>query len=174
VDIGGGSTEFIFGRGTQLLSGESFNIGAVRLTEQFISQQPTSEKEIVSARAHIGAVIQKAKALQPEKFSLEQIIAVAGTPTALAAAELGEFNPERIDGYVLTADKLADWEQRLIRSSVEEKIKMGIPAGRADVILIGVMILRQTLEIFSVRQLSVSTRGVRYGVALEMGRRYRP
>lgn len=174
VDIGGGSTEFIFGRGSELVAGESFNIGVVKLTEKFISQQPTSAGDIETVQAHIKETIEKAKALQRDGFKLEQIVAVAGTPTSLVAAEIGEFNPVRIDGYVLTNEKLMDWQSRFVRSSVEEKIKMGIPAGRADVILVGTMILRQTLNTFSCPQLSVSTRGVRYGVALEMGRRYLP
>jgi exopolyphosphatase/pppGpp-phosphohydrolase len=49
---------------------------------------------------------------------------------------------------------------------------MGIPAGRADVIIIGVITLLQTLKLFNLSDIIVSTRGVRYGVALELASRY--
>lgn len=172
VDIGGRSTEFILGRAAQLLAAESYNIGCVKLTEKFITSQPTADSEIKLVTQHIDKHIQKAKALLPDNFKLDEVLAVAGTPTTLAAAQIGGFDASRIDGYSLNQEMLRDWLKRLSGASVEQKIKMGIPAGRADVILIGVITLLRTLEIFGVDRIVVSTRGVRYGVALEIYRRY--
>lgn len=172
IDIGGGSTEFIFGRDQELIKGESFNIGCVRLTEKFIRAQPTSDAEISDVINAVDESVNKAIKIMPEDFKLNQIIAVAGTPTSLAAAEIGHFDTEKIDGYRLTYQLLEGWLKKLQNSTVEEKIEMGIPAGRADVILIGVIILLRTLVIFGLNELKVSTRGVRYGVALEMARRF--
>jgi len=62
--------------------------------------------------------------------------------------------------------------KKLAPATVAQKQEMGIPQGRADVILIGTLILLQTLKKFKKTKLTVSTRGVRYGVALEMDRRY--
>ena len=166
VDIGGGSTEFIVGLGSNLLSGHSQNIGCVRLTEKFISQQPTSETDIENCKNEILKVIQESK--QKLNLDIDQILAVAGTPTALVTAELGGFDPARIDGYKLTAKKLNEWLSKLITATVEEKQNMGIPQGRADVILVGVLILLATLEVFCKDEIIVSTRGVRYGVAIFM------
>lgn len=174
VDIGGGSTEFIFGRDKNLINGASFDIGCVRLTERFISEQPSSSDEIQNVIAFVDTEIRKAKNQMPENFDLDQIIAVAGTPTTLVAAELGSFDINKIDGYLLTDQKLNEWLIKLKKATFEEKIKMGIPAGRADVILVGAIILERTLRLFNKKTLSVSTRGVRYGVALEMGRRFLP
>lgn len=171
IDIGGGSTEFIFGRGQTLLAGESYNIGCVRLTERFIKSQPTPQQQIDQVTEFIHEHIQKAKALAPSDFKLEQILAVAGTPTALVVAEIGGFDAEKIDGFQLTNTSLQNWLQNLTTATVAEKINMGIPAGRADVILIGVITLLEALKIFNQTSLTVSTRGVRYGVALEMARR---
>lgn len=171
IDIGGGSTEFIFGKNHDLICGESYNIGCVRLTEKFISAQPTSDVEIKNVFEFVSDSIAKAKKLCPENFQLTQIIAVAGTPTAIVAAELGFFDAHKIDGYILTKTNLEEWLQKLKNSNLDEKIKMGFSEGRADVILIGVIILLQTLKIFNLNQMTVSTRGVRYGVALEVGRR---
>ncbi len=174
IDIGGGSTEFIFGQGKSIVAGESYNIGCVRLTEKFIHNQPTPHHEVEQASAFIREHIMKAKLLNPHHFNIEEIIAVAGTPTTLVAAELGRFDANQIDGFKLTELRLQKWLSQLTTATVEEKVAMGIPAGRADVILIGVITLLETLKIFNQTQLTVSTRGVRYGIALEMGRRFLP
>lgn len=167
IDIGGGSTEFIVGHGHQMMGGHSQNIGCVRFTERFITTQPTPSIEVQSCRQEIQKVLKdsRQKINLPENF---QILAVAGTPTALVAAELGKFDEKKIDGYRLTQDKIDEWLQKLVPASVEEKLQMGIPAGRADVILVGVLILLSSLEVFNKNEMTVSTRGVRYGIALNM------
>lgn len=171
IDIGGGSTEYIFGRGERLICGQSFDIGAVRLTEKFITSYPVSDAELLSARQYVDRFVEEAMALKPADFMLQQLVAVAGTPTALAAAEIGYFDAAAIDGYKLTEDRLESWLHRFQSSTVEQIINMGIPAGRADVILMGGLILLQTLRKFKTSELRVSTRGVRFGVALELARR---
>ena len=172
VDIGGGSTEYIIGDLEQIKQSQSINLGCVRLTENFITQQPTSDQEIQSAVDSIDKALLGLRL----KFtdSIDEILAVAGTPTSLVAAQLGYFSVEKIDGFKLTIEDLLNWKSKLQSSSTAEKIEMGLPAGRADVMLIGVLILIQTLKIFNKNHLIVSTRGVRHGIALEMARRYWP
>ncbi|MCC2677851.1 MAG: hypothetical protein K0R29_427 [Pseudobdellovibrio sp.] len=172
LDIGGGSTEFIFGRGRTLIRGRSLDIGCVRLTEKFIKAQPTPSEQIKAVETFVENELKKIDEIMPSDFQVKQIVAVAGTPTTLAAAEIGGFVPAKIDGFVFTYEALDAWLNKLAQSSVEDKIKLGIPAGRADVILIGVIILLRTLKKMGQTQLTVSTRGVRYGVALEMARRF--
>lgn len=172
VDIGGGSTEFIFGKGSQLLTGKSFDIGCVRLTERYVTSQPTSDQEVSQIVQTIDAALEDVKVLMPLGFKLNTILAVAGTPTALVAADLGGFDESKIDGYRMTESMLEGWVKKLQNATVEEKIQMGIPAGRADVILIGALTLWRCLNVFSKTEILVSTRGVRYGVALEVFRRH--
>ncbi len=167
IDIGGGSTEFIFGSGQKLSYGQSFDIGCVRLTEKFIQSQPTPLDQIQNVQKFIQQQIQKLPS-----SPVDEILAVAGTPTALAAAEIGYFDANKIDGYIITKDKLQMWLNQLSQMTVDEKIKFGIPAGRADVILIGVITLLESLQFFNLTELTVSTRGVRYGVALELYNRH--
>ncbi len=168
IDIGGGSTEFIFGSGLKLIQGQSLNIGCVRLTEKFISAQPTTENEISVLQKFISNEISK---INSASFKIDEVLAVAGTPTTLAAVEIGKFQVDIIDGYIFKLDRLEKWLSELIPLSIAEKIQKGFPEGRADVILVGLIILIETLKYFNKDQLVVSTRGVRYGVALEVARR---
>ncbi|MEK6773036.1 MAG: Ppx/GppA family phosphatase [Bdellovibrionota bacterium] len=168
VDIGGGSTELILGQGDQILFSQSLNIGCVRLTEQMISQQPVSNVEHVKILNKIENELDSA--LQEiKKMKLDKIIAVAGTPTALVAAQIGQFDPNQVEGHVFSVKDLNDWVMKLKTSSTSEKIsKFKIESGRADIIYIGALILWTIVQKLDLPSLKVSIKGVRYGVAVEM------
>lgn len=171
VDIGGGSTEIIAGDSHQILGGYSVDIGALRLTEMFFPSQPPTKQQIQHlkefASEKLKLLCQTIKAL-----SVHEIIAVAGTPTELAAATLGGFDAQKIDGHKFTRAALQDWVHKFETSTSDERVtKYGISRGRADTIMAGTLILELILEQLSVPDLTVSTRGVRYGVALELEKR---
>ena len=170
LDIGGGSTEFIFGEGAKILAGKSLDIGCVRLTEKYITQQPTPENQVQALQKFIREQLHQITTLSTKP--VKEILAVAGTPTTLAAAEIGYFDAAKIDGYKLTLAGLNHWLAKTTPLTVAEKIKAGIPEGRADVILVGIIILIETLQAFHLNEIIVSTRGVRYGVALELAQRF--
>ncbi|MNS66543.1 Guanosine-5'-triphosphate,3'-diphosphate pyrophosphatase [compost metagenome] len=167
VDVGGGSTEFITGLNGNILFGESLDIGAVRLTERFVTEQPVEESERQKLWNYIDQQLEK---VLPElkKKKIDQIIAVAGTPTAIAAVELGGFDEKKVDGYLLSIERLKYWMDEFANTTVvvkQEKYQLG---GRADIIFAGVSILYKLVKALNMQGLTVSTKGVRYGVALEM------
>lgn len=171
IDIGGGSTELILGKETDILYSQSLNIGGVRLTETEITSQPVSEEEqnrlIKRIEGELKTAIREIK-----KQGVDVVIAVAGTPTALAAAEIGQFEVEKIDGYQFSIDKINKWVERLKTSSVQDKIdKLKIAPGRADIIYVGAVILATIIKNLNLTSLEVSTKGVRYGIALELFKR---
>jgi exopolyphosphatase / guanosine-5'-triphosphate,3'-diphosphate pyrophosphatase len=171
VDIGGGSTEIIAGTSSSILGGRSLNVGAVRLTEMFFNRQPPQAGEILKFEAHLSPLI-TGLVEELQAFKVNELIAVAGTPTELVAATLGEFNVAKIDGYQLTEKNLTDWIRKFKQSGTRERIEnFGISKGRADVILAGTLILENIRKAFGLPRITVSTRGVRYGVALELEKR---
>jgi exopolyphosphatase/guanosine-5'-triphosphate,3'-diphosphate pyrophosphatase len=171
IDVGGGSTEYILGCDHRVKLSQSVDIGCVRLTESHISAQPTLAAEIEALEETIlnrsNEILSKIRTEQ-----IDEIIAVAGTPSAIAAIELGGFDNEVVDGYVLSKKALQKWAQIFSLMSVGEKInKYKIEKGRADVIMAGTFILLKSLEALGRESLLVSTKGVRYGVALEVAGR---
>ncbi len=167
VDVGGGSTELIVGRGSRILFGESLNIGGVRLTEKFVSTQPVPSQEQKAVQDYIEQELQK---ILPElkKEPIDQIIAVAGTPTSLVAIEVGGFDEKKVDGFFLKKERLQYWVREFAATSVEEKKTKYQLGGRADIIFVGASILLAVIEALHLPGMIVSTKGVRYGVALEM------
>lgn len=167
VDIGGGSTELIVGQGRQLLKAVSLPLGGVRQTEAFISAQPIAQSEAAALRKNIRETLQKTV----DDFStveIDELVAVAGTPTAIAAAELGGFDAAKVDGFDVSHARLQQWCEIFRETSVEEKKQKFGLEGRADIIFAGATILESVVSSFGFSGLKVSTRGLRYGLALDL------
>ena len=167
IDVGGGSTEIIFGSKNHL-QGQSLDLGCVRLTEQFITAHPISSEELSRMREF---TCQQLKVLNQEASPGQgPIVAVAGTPTTLAAVLLEvPMGAEKIHGFEINLDTLKIWIKRLAGMTVEERAQLpGMEPLRADVIVAGLVILSEATQHLGGKSVLVSTRGVRYGLALEM------
>ncbi len=167
IDVGGGSTEIIGLESGDRLKGYSLNVGSVRLSEMFISKHPVAAKELEALNHFILEKIAEKK----EMFSHlvgRPVIAVAGTPTTLAAVEQQiDFAEEKIHKYSLSTEKVLAWTQKLSHMNLVERLQVkGMAKGREDVIVAGGSILYQAAKHLGAKSLNVSTKGVRYGLAL--------
>jgi exopolyphosphatase / guanosine-5'-triphosphate,3'-diphosphate pyrophosphatase len=166
VDVGGGSTEFVLGKGEQISHWVSLPLGSVRFTEQFLFSDPVRKTEWVSMENEIIKGL--AKVPPPQKpFTL---VAVGGTATTLASVELGleHFVYEKIHHFVLERNVLKN-QLKLYRSkTLQERRKIpGLFPARADVILAGGAILYFAVEKFEVPSVLISCHGLRYGLIYE-------
>jgi exopolyphosphatase/guanosine-5'-triphosphate,3'-diphosphate pyrophosphatase len=163
VDVGGGSTEFILGKGDQINQWVSLPLGSVRFTEQFLRSDPAQEEEWVRMKRKILNLFAKIPRPQ-EPFSM---VAVGGTATTLASVEQGlkEFIPEKIHHSLLKREALGK-QLHLFRSKTsDERRKIpGLPPARADVILAGGTILYLAMEKLECPSVLISCHGVRYGL----------
>src|SRR5690606_23389334 len=98
--------------------------------------------------------------------ALAQVIAVAGTPTTLAALDMkAPFDRLKVHGYNFTLSALEKWLEKLASMSVQARAQLpGMQAGREDVIVAGTAILVEALTLLGSGRLTVSDRGLRYGV----------
>ena len=162
IDIGGGSTELRTSR-----SGQSLNIGSVRMTERYLKSDPVTDTEY---DACLRAVDEALGALQDWRSTLSEgteLLGVAGTVVTLACwkAGLSEFDPDAIHRLTLTREQVGEQVQELrLRSVSERKTLTGIEPARADVLLAGAMILWRSMVVLDFPRLRVSTRGLRFGV----------
>lgn len=162
IDIGGGSTEL-----RSLKSGDSLRMGSVRFTERFMKSDPVRDEEFWAARSACDELFETLKPWRRENPSDLQLIGVAGTITTLAAwfLELKKFDKSKIDGLQLSRGDVHRMVEELKYRSSQEKANLpGIDRGRADVILAGALILWRAMEILDFPMVSVSTRGLRYGI----------
>lgn len=167
IDIGGGSTEMILGQGHKFLFKKSINVGAVRFSERYIAGYPISPKHLRELENAILHEVQK-EAAPLTSHPIDTVVAVAGTPTSLAAVELGGFVESKVHGYELSRTSLENWKSKLAESQLEEKIRWGFEPKRADIIIVGVIVLIEMMKILGVERIKTSTKGVRFGVALDL------
>lgn len=175
IDIGGGSTEIILRSNFGECFGQSLKMGGVRTTEKFITAHPIDDREMAALEEHVQKKLEEfhTTAIEAKSIEINELIAVAGTPTTLAAMTLEEeFNAEKIEGFKLYQEVLEEWVSKLKNMSVDERCKIvGLEKGRADIIVAGAVILKEAVKMFGIEKLTVSTRGVRYGVAIAEARR---
>ena len=165
IDIGGGSTEIIEGvtNSEQIASRISVNLGAVKLTEAAFRSDPPNVSQLLEANQLAQA------ALAPVKTSHvgdQLIVGVGGTMTNLAAMELGTREAtDQIHNFRLSQDALEDRIAQMAGMTIAERALIpGLDGRRADIILAGAILLSHTLSHLGATSLSVSTRGLRWGI----------
>ncbi len=163
VDIGGGSTEFILGKGERIEQWVSLPLGSVRFTEQFLLSDPVREKEWEKMEGEIRKLLVHI----PHSGEAFSMVAVGGTATTLASVEQGlkEFTIAKIHHFLLIKEALGK-QLLLYRSkTLEERKKIpGLPSNRADVVLAGGAILYRAMEELNCPSALVSCHGIRYGL----------
>jgi exopolyphosphatase/guanosine-5'-triphosphate,3'-diphosphate pyrophosphatase len=167
LDVGGGSTEFTLGEGPLPRVRHSLQVGAVRLTERHVRSDPPSEGDLAAVRAAAREALRPiAGAAAPGS----RLVAVAGTVTTLSAVRqaLPAYDAARVHGSILTAGELEDLLSRLERLPLSERAALpGMEPKRADVIVAGCAIVLEALSIARFPELTVSNRGVRWGLLHE-------
>jgi exopolyphosphatase/guanosine-5'-triphosphate,3'-diphosphate pyrophosphatase len=168
VDIGGGSTELIVGAGKEIAFHTSLQAGVVRHTERHIASDPPAAVELEGLATDIRGLIEASIDGCPEARASAGI-AVAGTPTSLAAIEmeLDPYDPKRVHGHVLSLPSIQRMLSRLASTSLAERIAIvGMHTDRAPTIVAGVVILVETMRAFGLERIEVSEHDILYGTAI--------
>jgi exopolyphosphatase/guanosine-5'-triphosphate,3'-diphosphate pyrophosphatase len=163
IDIGGGSTELIFGRTGRIKYKNSFHTGVVTGTENYFLHNPPYPSEVNEFTAFLNKTFVGMNFSKPIKT-----IAIAGTPTTLACIQKGleDYSEDKVEGSVLKSGDLIKLKEELACLSseqIENKYKT-VVAGREDILLAGTIILYELMELLKIPEIVVSTRGIRYGV----------
>jgi exopolyphosphatase / guanosine-5'-triphosphate,3'-diphosphate pyrophosphatase len=169
VDIGGGSTELVVGRGEDVSFHASLDAGTVRHTERHVQHDPAQPAELEALANGVQHLLDGA--LKGSDFARASAgIGVAGTPTSLAAIDqvLDPYDAEAVHGYVLSLDAIQRMYSQLAAKTLAERLEVtGLHAGRAPTIVAGVVILIQVMRAFGLREIEVSEHDILYGAALE-------
>ena len=166
-DTGGGSTEFIFGQGTELKNRFSVNLGSNRITEMFFTDDPVKEGSVEAALAQIDKEFAEAGV----SGCPAQLVGMGGTVTSMGAVRhmMDKYKPEIIQGSALTKLDVEEQLAAYAKRTVEERRAIpGLQPKRADVILTGACILKVIMERLNASQLTISDRGLRHGLAFDL------
>ncbi|QGZ42193.1 exopolyphosphatase/guanosine-5'-triphosphate,3'-diphosphate pyrophosphatase [Pseudoduganella flava] len=163
VDIGGGSTELILGRGPDIERVESFSVGSVKQSLSFFIggyvDAPSFEAAILSARSHFE---DGAPPYMPQYWKR----AYGSSGTIRAIAEAIEKNGL---GKGITPDSLAALQQRFIAFGHVSKIDMpGLRPDRASTVIGGLAILIGVMHELDIDEIFPIEAGLRIGVMWDL------
>lgn len=176
VDIGGGSTEFIVGRGGDVLAARSLKVGAIRLTERFFRREPVKKKAVDEARKFVKSFLPRVREMVHDAGGFQVAVGSSGTilnVAEMARARRGSETLRQIGMTSFTIDDLADVVDDLAsRPRAADRLAVpGLDPRRADIILGGVIVLEQIFKALDIQELVTSDFALREGVLLDVVRR---
>lgn len=174
IDIGGGSTEFIIGDGSEPLLLRSLKLGSIRLTDRFFPDGRTRKRAVRECRNYIRSFLGHLPA-EIAALGFETAVGSSGTITALARmcairrgdrdSRTGRLSFSAKELRSLTAD-LADAPTPASRLGIE-----GLEERRADIIVGGALLLAETFKLLGIKRMEVSDYALREGILFEQLRR---
>jgi exopolyphosphatase / guanosine-5'-triphosphate,3'-diphosphate pyrophosphatase len=168
IDIGGGSTEFVIGTGREMDFHVSNQAGVVRQTERHLHSDPPSAQECEALARDVRSILSGGVAQQWRR-AVGHAIAVAGTATSMASIsqELEPYDPDKVEGYMLSEAECREIRDRLASLTLEERRQVrGLHPDRAPTIVAGTIILLETLALFGLHEVEVSEHDILRGAAL--------
>jgi len=166
VDIGGGSTEFVFGK-SEVEFAISVDIGCVRMSERHLKTQPAQSDQLAQAIIDIDKAIAKA-AVQVPISSAKSLVAVAGTATTIAAAALNlkTYDRDAIHLSRISAQEVHKVAATFQSMSKDEIAQLGfMHPGRVDVITAGSLILSRIMAATGASEFVASESDILDGMA---------
>jgi exopolyphosphatase/guanosine-5'-triphosphate,3'-diphosphate pyrophosphatase len=166
VDIGGGSTEFVLGTDAPEQS-ISMDMGCVRLTERFLTNDPPTSEQISAATTFVDDLIQTASH-HVELAAAATLIGLAGSVTTVAAIalDLPAYDPHAIHGSRVSRKQVHEVTQRLLRMTRAQRAALPVMhEGRIDVIGGGALVLDRIMQATGINEVLVSERDILDGIA---------
>ncbi|HEU5075987.1 MAG TPA: Ppx/GppA phosphatase family protein [Polyangiaceae bacterium] len=164
VDIGGGSTECVIGRGFSPLSSHSLRMGCVTYSLGFFSDGSIKEDTL---RAAIFAASNEVATLQHEFLDkgFEVALGSSGTIGAIQAAGIQEGWS---DGAI-TQDVLNKLRKHLVKAGAIDKIRLrGVSERRREVLPGGVAILSAIFDRLHLERMAYAEGALRDGVLYDL------
>jgi len=173
IDVGGGSAELIISQSGQLIDSVSKPLGAVRLTEVFLRNDPPQAEELSRLESYISEKLTPFQKLHAaEKF--DRAVATSATAAAIVSAvnEVPRTKRDEADRMRASTGQIRDLYRSLAGSDLAARRKMaGIGPKRAEIIIAGTTVFLRVLELFGHRSLYYCNGGVRDGIVADLAAR---
>lgn len=165
IDVGGGSTEFVYGTNEPEYA-ISINMGSVRITERTLPDRPVSPEQVAGARAEADRALSTVHLPGP----VGTAVGVGGTFTTLATLSRGLPYNTSVEGVRLTFAEVGLLIDRLAELTIEGTAALdGIDPARAPVILGGAIVVERAMAVAGLDELLVTDHDLLDGIALSLG-----
>ncbi len=172
IDIGGGSTEFIYAVDEKIQFAESLKVGAVRLSKMFFQDYVLSDEAVKNCEEYVADQILSNKNIISD-FELDFAIGSSGTVDTICLVRQFKIDgkaTQRLNYYEFTIEEFNRiYDDIMNLKTSEERMSVpGIEAKRADVIPAGLIILKQAFKIFNIKKMVLSEFALREGVVFDL------
>lgn len=174
IDIGGGSTELIFGDSEEPRTLSSTKIGAVRLSVELIKTDPISDAEFTYLQAYVRGQLERP--IDDIKSQIQagekpQMVGTSGTIETVAmiiAREKTGSLPSRLHGFQLNLKDVKTLIQKLRRLNNNDRAQLaGMSERRAEIIIPGAVVLQEAMLMLGMDSLTFCERSLREGVIVD-------
>ena len=166
IDLGGGSCELTISKSGHITDMVSLPLGAVRLTQTFLHQDPPRRNELEQMRGFVRREIARIQE-RIREAAVQNPLATSGTPAALASlyqAKVDDSHPHTVPHEGVT--KLL---QELAKRTLEERRALpGIGPRRAEIIIAGAMVFSELMDMCLLRAFRYLPLGLRDGLLAQM------
>lgn len=173
VDVGGGSAEFIVGENGDLKEGISRPLGAVRLKEVFLKNDPPTEIELHRLDKFIDEKFEPARKWI-SGLPFDRVIGTSATAAAIVSTirAIPRARREDADRLSIKTGELRKLYADLVTRDLGERKKIGgIGPRRAEIIIGGAAVFLRTLEALGQSAMYYCTAGVRDGIIADLAAR---
>jgi len=170
IDIGGGSAEIIASQDAVLCAAFSRPLGAVRLREIFLKDDPPTPRQLHQMREYIREKLSTA-VRKLSSWTWDRTIATSASAAAVAGVVSGVARPKRegIDRIRIPIAEVRRLYQAISTMNLANRRKLtGIGPRRAEIIVPGVVVLLEFLEAFGRHSVYYSRAGVRDGIIADL------
>ncbi len=174
IDIGGGSAEIIASEDGQLHEAFSKPLGAVRLTEMFLKDDPPLPRQLREMDEYVQEKLLSAwRKLGTAGW--DRAIATSATASAAASAvsRVHRSKRDQIDRLRISTAQVRRLYAKLSQLSLPARRKVtGIGPRRAEIIVPGIAVLLDFLQRFQLQAVYYSRAGVRDGIITDLAARH--
>ncbi|NJN73190.1 MAG: Ppx/GppA family phosphatase [Limnothrix sp. RL_2_0] len=174
IDIGGGSTEISLAETHEARFLSSTKVGAVRLTQDFVREDPISNREFITLQAYIRGRLERPIEMLREQIQPNEKVRMIGTSGTIetlaeihAMANLGNV-PNPLQGYRFSRKALGKIIQQMRELNCRERANLpGMSEKRSEIILAGAIILQEAMNLLDISEIMVCERALREGVIVD-------
>jgi exopolyphosphatase/guanosine-5'-triphosphate,3'-diphosphate pyrophosphatase len=168
MDIGGGSMELTRFASRRPQESWTLPLGSLRLSDRYLTSDPPTDKQRRILHRDAVSILRDAKI--PEIGRGEELVGVGGTIRNLAKVDRRriDYPLPLLHGYRIDAERLRELTSSLAGRAMAPRRKTpGLNADRADTIVGGAQAILAVIEVVGAREVLVSSRGLREGIALD-------
>ncbi|MBW4054905.1 MAG: Ppx/GppA family phosphatase [Proteobacteria bacterium] len=172
IDIGGGSVEIMSAVANHVEKCFSLELGAVRMTDRFITSDPVRDAEIARLRRFIRTELKTA--FGEKQPSVQTFICSGGTITALASMVMNMRRQtySTSHGFEVLRSEVVHLLAMLVRKDLKSLRNVpGLNPDRADIIIAGLVVIDELLKYFGANMMLVNERGIREGLIIRCMKR---